>query len=199
MTSVKKIGITGGIGAGKSIVCKVFAALGIPIYSADERAKWLMSHDATLVEGVKAAFGTESYFPDGTLNRAYLAKTVFVDTQHIATLNALVHPRVGEDYRAWVQTQNKAPYTLNEAALMFESGRYQDLDKVITVFAPEALRIRRIRHRDPQRSEAEIAGIIAKQMNEADKCARADWIIHNDDQQLVIPQVLAIHQAILAL
>jgi dephospho-CoA kinase len=191
------IGITGGIGSGKSLVCKIFSLLGIPIYEADSRAKWLMVNDLALREKIKAQFGEESYLPDNQLNRQYLASQVFNDGDKVKIMNSLVHPRVGEDYQAWVLANQNQPYLLNEAALMFESGRYLSMNQIITVFAPLDLRIKRIRQRDPQRTPDEIRAIIQKQMPEEEKITRANFVIYNDDQQLVIPQVLALHQSFL--
>lgn len=188
------IGITGGIATGKSTVCRIFATLGIPIYEADSRAKWLMQHDTKLKTSLIAEFGEATYNEAGELNRPYLAAKVFTNQAELAKLNALVHPRVGEDFRAWIKQHSQAPYLLNEAALMFESGRFKDLDAVITVSAPLDLRISRVKARDPQRSEAEIKGIIAKQMPEEEKLARADYVIYNDGSRLLIPQVIALHE-----
>ncbi len=188
------VGITGGIGAGKSTVCKVFEKLGIPIYEADARAKWLMTNSPTLVEAIKQTFGQEAYFEDGQLNRTFLAAQVFNDSDKVRTLNQLVHPRVGEDFEAWTKTNARAPYLLNEAALMFESGRYLSLDKIITVYAPESVRVARTQQRDKHRSTAEIKAIISKQLSEEEKIKRADYIIYNDDLQLVLPQILTLHQ-----
>lgn len=192
------MGITGGIGAGKSTICRVFAKLDIPIYEADARAKWLMTHSPSLVTAIKQTFGQEAYFEDGQLNRAFLAAQVFNDGDKVKILNQLVHPCVGEDFAAWAKANAHAPYLLNEAALMFESGRYLALDKVITVYAPEAVRIARTQQRDSHRSTAEIKAIINKQLSEEEKIKRADFVIYNDDVQLVLPQVLQLHQHLLA-
>ena len=185
----RQIGITGGIGAGKSTVTRVFAALRVPVYDADSRAKGLMNSDPVLKAGITEAFGPESYTPAG-LNRHYLAATVFNDPGKTALLNGLVHPRVGDDYAAWVQGHAGFAYVLKEAALLFESGSYRSLDRVIAVAAPLPLRIRRVLHRDPHRTEADVAAIIARQMDEAEKLARADYVVHNDEKTLLIPQVL---------
>lgn len=190
-----QVGITGGIGAGKSLVCKVFRTLGIPIYEADQRARWLMENDALLREQIIAQFGTDSYTENG-LNRPYLAQKVFHDKTQASILDSLVHPRVGEDYQQWTKQHNHAPYLLNEAALLFEAGRYKSLDKVITVFAPIPIRIARVRKRDPQRTESEIQGIINKQWSDEQKINLADFVIHNDEVQPLLAQVLAIHQTL---
>jgi dephospho-CoA kinase len=184
-----QIGITGGIGAGKSTVTRIFAALRVPVYDADSRAKWLMNTDPVLKAGITEAFGPQAYTPAG-LNRNYLGATVFSNPGKVALLNRLVHPRVGDDYAAWVRGHAGFAYVLKEAALLFESGSYQSLDRVIAVSAPLALRIRRVLQRDPHRTEADVAAIVARQMDEAEKLARADYVVHNDEKNLLIPQVL---------
>lgn len=192
---MKQIGITGGIGAGKSLVCKVFRTLGIPIYEADLRARWLMENDALLHEQIIAHFGQESYTEKG-LNRPYIAQKVFHDKGQASLLDSIVHPAVGKDYQAWANTQH-APYLLNEAALLFEAGRYKTLDKVITVFAPIPVRIARVRKRDPQRTESEIQGIIQKQWADEQKMALSDFVIHNDEVQPLLPQILKVHEELI--
>lgn len=187
------VGITGGIGSGKSTVCKVFEVLGIPIYEADLRARLLMTQNIDLMEAIKQTFGEEAYDTSGQLNRPFIAAEVFKDGDKLTTLNQLVHPKVGEDFRDWAQANHQAPYLINEAALMFESGRYQDLDKVITVFAPENIRIQRVSLRDKHRSEKETKAIIKKQLAEEEKIKRANYVIYNDGAELVIPQVLELH------
>ncbi|SFC07972.1 dephospho-CoA kinase [Flexibacter flexilis DSM 6793] len=187
-----QIGITGGIGTGKSLVCAMFAELGAPIYDADTAARELMNNDPTIKEGVIKHFGAECYNSDG-LNRAYLAKIVFSDSQKVKVLNGIVHPRVGEHYVQWRESQT-APYILKEAALMYESGSWEMLDKVAVVTAPLPVRLERIRRRDPHRTEAEILGIISKQMPEDQKIARADYLINNDGETPLQPQIMALHQ-----
>ncbi|HEY4652092.1 MAG TPA: dephospho-CoA kinase, partial [Pontibacter sp.] len=117
-----KIGITGGIGVGKTIVCRMFAVLGIPVYDADTRAKWVMHHNKALKQELTTVFGAEAYTEAGELNRAYLAKTAFHNPQKLELLNSLVHPHVGNDFTEWVAANAEAPYVLKEAALMFESA-----------------------------------------------------------------------------
>jgi dephospho-CoA kinase len=189
-----EIGITGGIGSGKSTVAHIFAVLGAPIYDADSRAKYLMAHNEPLKKSIQETFGKESYHEDGSVNRAYLASQVFNDEQKVKQINALVHPKVAEDYITWVQEHADKPYVIREAALMIESGSHKFLDKLITVFAPEDIRIKRVKARDPQRSETEIKAIINKQLPEEEKLRLADYIIYNNDTQAVIPQVLALHK-----
>jgi dephospho-CoA kinase len=193
-----QIGITGGIGVGKSMVCKIFETLGIPIYDADSRAKAIMTTDGILVEQIKKEFGSLAYHTDGLLNRTYLAETVFANAEQLAKLNALVHPRVGIDYRQWFLAQ-QAPYVMREAALLYESGAYATCDKVIVVTAPLELRIARVLARDTHRTRKQVEDIIAKQLPEENKIGRADYIIYNNDTQPVLQQVLELHQQLLTL
>ena len=130
------IGVTGGIGTGKSLVCKIFAVLGAPIYDADARAKQLMTVDKILVDQIKARFGRSSYHPDGSLNRDLLSREVFQDPLKLAQLNQLVHPRVAVDSENWLRENENSPYVVKEAALLYESGAYKSLDKIIVVTAP---------------------------------------------------------------
>jgi dephospho-CoA kinase len=193
-----QIGITGGIGVGKSMVCKIFQTIGIPIYDADSRAKTIMTTDGILVEQIKKEFGSLAYQADGALNRAYLAETVFANTEQLVKLNALVHPRVGIDYRQWFLAQ-QAPYVIREAALLYESGAYATCDKVIVVTAPLELRIARVLARDKHRTRKQVEDIIAKQLPEENKIGRADYIIYNNDLQPVLQQVLELHQQLITL
>jgi dephospho-CoA kinase len=191
------LGITGGIGSGKSTVCHIFSTLGIPIYYADERAKWLMTHDLDLIKGIKTLFGEEAYLKDGSLNRKLISAQAFGQPELLAQLNALVHPAVGKDGLSW-QTEQTGPYTLKEAALMYESGSHKILDKIIVVTAPLELRIARVMARDHVEREA-VEKRIAQQMPEEEKVKRADFVIHNDGERSLVQQVYAIHQQVLAL
>jgi dephospho-CoA kinase len=193
-----KVGITGGIGSGKSTVAKIFALLGVPVYYADDRAKWLMLHDQNLRINIKAAFGDEAYLEEGGLNREWLAAFVFSDANRVNTINALVHPAVKADFEAWAATQDY-PYVLKEAALIYESGSYRELDKIINVSAPLVNRIHRVLVRDPHRTEAQVHSIIEKQLPDEEKNEKADYVIKNADNKLLIPQVLNIHQQLLKL
>lgn len=190
---LRQIGITGGIGSGKSLVCKIFQHLGIPVYDADSHAKTLMTTDGILVSQIKKEFGDLAYHSDGSLNRVWLGNHVFHDEQKLKLLNELVHPRVGEDYGAWVLQQGACPYVLKEAALLFESTNYKALDAVIVVAASEVMRIQRVLSRDHHRSAEQIKAIVRKQMPEDEKQKLADHIIVNDETKLVIPQVLQLH------
>lgn len=193
------IGITGGIGSGKSIVSRFFQVLGTPIYYSDDRAKHLMVADKELVAQIVAAFGAESYFKDGSLNRAYLASAVFSNEEKLKVLNSFVHPAVGRDFDLWVKDNSDSPYLLKEAALLFETGIYQQLDKTICVIARKELRIERVLLRDAHRSKQEVEDIIARQISDGQRKKLADYLIDNDGAHLLIPQVLDIHQELLDL
>jgi len=194
-----KIGVTGGIGAGKTIVCKMFTQLGIPVYDSDSRAKWVMHHDESLKHELTRTFGAETYTTTGELNRQYLGSVVFNSPERLTLLNKLVHPHVREDFTNWVKEVKSAPYVIKEAALMYESQAWRQMDQIIAVYAPLPVRVKRVLQRDPHRNEADVLAIIEKQLQEEDKMARAAHIIYNDDERLVIPQVLSLHEQFLSI
>lgn len=181
------VGLTGGIGSGKSTVAKVFETLGIPVYYADDAAKRLMNTNPSLKQEIIRHFGDESY-TDGSLNRAYIASIVFGNNEKLDQLNSLVHPATIEDSQQWVNQQT-APYIIREAALLFESGAHKGLDFVIGVSAPLPLRIQRVMQRDGL-SKEEIEKRISRQMDEEEKMRLCDFVIKNDEQTLIIPQIL---------
>lgn len=191
------VGITGGIGSGKSIVTKLFSLLGVPIYDADSRAKWLMENDPTLIQSIKEAFSEKAYLEDGKLNRPWLASEVFSNPEKTELINSLVHPRVGDDGKQWIAANSNHPYLVKEAALMFESGSYKEMDIIVAVYAPERIRIRRVLLRDVKRSSEDVKNIIARQMPDEEKKNKADAVVVNDDQRLVIPQVISLHKRFL--
>ena len=193
-----KIGITGGIGTGKSIVCRIFELLNVPVYDSDLRAKHVMANDPVLKQELIGAFGPET-FNDQGLNRVFLGSLVFPDPEKLAQLNSLVHPHVKQDFIDWAAAQQNAPYVIKEAALMFETEAWRQVDEMITVFAPLEVRLKRLKLRDTHRTEADILHIIGKQLPEEEKVNRADHVIYNDDSQLVIPQVIKLHEQFLAL
>jgi len=188
-----KIGITGGIGSGKSIVCEIFRQLGVPIYNADYEAKLLINNNLEIKRKLTDSFGFDIYTETGILNRPLLANIIFNDKQALKTVNSIVHPAVKQHFVSWAEQNKCAPYIIKEAAILFESGSYKQLDKIITVFAGEELRIQRVLQRDAGTREAVLARI-SKQMSEEEKINLANYIIYNDDNQLVIPQVLKLHQ-----
>ena len=187
------LGITGGIGSGKTTVCRLFEVLGIPVYYADDAAKRLMVEDTELRGRLVEIFGAATYLPDGSLHRTYLAGIVFDNAEKLAALNALVHPAVARDGARWQTAQTDVPYTLKEAALLFESGSHRTLDGVITVYAPEDVRLQRVRARDGS-SDEQVRARMRKQLPESEKLERADYILYNDGKQALIPQVLALHR-----
>lgn len=192
-----KIGITGGIGSGKSTICKVFASLGIPIYDADSRARWVMNNNPSLKKEIITAFGNESYNEKG-LNREYLGKLVFTDHEKTNKLNGLVHPAVGKDFEDWASQQTSAPYVVKEAALLIESGSYKQLDKLILVTAPEEVRIQRVLQRDKHRTREDVKNVIQRQMPEEEKKKYCQLVIENDGNTAILPIILEFHAALLA-
>jgi dephospho-CoA kinase len=192
-----RIGITGGIGSGKTTVCKIFQLQHIPVFYADSQAKTIMQTDQQLVTAIKAAFGNDIYSEEGVLNRGKLAAFVFNDEEKLKRLNSLVHPAVFRAFDIWVEQQN-APYVLKEAALLFESSSYKDCDYIILVKAPQHLKIARIIERDAV-SESDVLKRMSKQLSDEEKEQRSDFIIYNDEQQMLIPQILELHEKFLKL
>jgi len=186
-----KIGITGGIGAGKTTVCRLFELLNVPVYYADDRAKALMTDNQELVSQIKALLGDQAYFDNGSLNRKHIASIVFQDKGKLALLNALVHPAVAKDSQTWFKNLKNTTFALKEAALLFEAGSYKDLDQIITVAAPLELRIERVMKRDNITRDAVLARL-DKQMPQEEKIKRSDIIINNGLQDSLIQQVIEI-------
>ena len=187
------VGITGGIGSGKSTVCKVFETLGIPVYYADIRGKLLMTESEEVKNAVIKLLGPASYEESGILNRAFVAEKVFNDESLLNQLNQIVHPAVRKDSEAWQRRQKNVPYTVKEAALLFESGSYKSLDYIITVHAPEDVCIQRVMARD-QVTEAQVRARMDKQLPANYKRDHADFVVLNDGIKHLIPQVLEIHR-----
>ena len=193
-----KVGITGGMGSGKTTVCKIFQVLGIPVYFADDRAKQLMTTDNTVKQKIISIFGTDAYLADGALNRKLISDLAFQDPHKLTQLNEAVHPAVLKDSESWHNAQENVPYTLKEAALLFESGSYKFLDKVITVVAPLEVRIKRITKRDNTTREA-VLDRIRQQMPDDEKIPLSDYVVQNDGSESLIQQVLDIHADLLKL
>ena len=192
---VLRIGLTGGIGSGKTTVAKIFEVLGIPVYYADAAAKRLMNEDEELKKIIIDHFGKDSY-SNGKLNRSYIASIVFNNKEKLELLNSLTHPATIRDANNWMQKQ-KSPYVIKEAALIFESGSAEHLDYVIGVFTPAPLRIQRTMDRDKLTRE-EVLQRMSKQIDEEIKMRLCDFVLINDEQQLLIPQVLELHRTLLA-
>jgi dephospho-CoA kinase len=185
-----RIGLTGGIGSGKSTVARIFEVLGIPVYNADAASKKLMQENKELVAKIKNAFGEQAY-KNGILDRKYLSRTVFVNIEKLNLLNSLVHPATIKDAAEWMSKQS-SPYSIKEAALIFESGSEKYLDYVIGVQAPLSLRLQRTIDRDHITDE-QVKARMNHQMDEEQKMRLCNYVIVNDEQELLIPQVLELH------
>jgi dephospho-CoA kinase len=191
-----KVGLTGGIGAGKSTVAHIFEVLGIPVYHADQEAKKLMQTHPTLIEKIKIAFSEKAYV-EGILDRKFLSSLVFNDKQKLELLNSIVHPFTIQDGKEWMEKQS-SPYAIKEAALIFESGSQGEFDSIIGVFAPPAMRIHRTIQRDHVERE-KVLNRMEKQLDENIKMKLCDHVLINNDQTLLIPQVIALHDKLLQL
>ena len=190
-----KVGVTGGIGSGKSVVCQVFSTLGIPVFKADDAAKYLMNTDAALTAAIKTLLGA-SVYNNELLDNARVSAIIFAEPQKMQQLNALVHPATIAYGEKWIAEQ-KSPYIIKEAAIFFESGSNRAIDVMIGVFCPMELRIERAMQRSTL-SREKVESIIAKQMDEEEKMKRCDFIITNDDTVAVLPQVLELHDKLLS-
>jgi dephospho-CoA kinase len=190
-----RVGITGGMGSGKTTIARIFQVLGIPVYFADDEAKNLMNHDPALKQAIMAIFGHEAYNLDG-LNREFISSVAFSEPDKLKALNAVVHPAVMAHGKAWMLSQS-APYSLKEAALLFESGSNKQLDLIIGVWCPLELRIERVMNRDSS-SREQVLARMQKQMNEEEKMKLCDFVITNDERMALIPQVLSLHGELLS-
>ncbi|MFQ3213608.1 MAG: dephospho-CoA kinase [Marivirga sp.] len=191
---MKKIGVTGGIGAGKSMICHIFEILGVPNYAADQRAKWLQKNDNLLKNQIMTLFGEQAYTDTGELNRAFISQIVFNNTDKLAAINALVHPAVAKDFDQWCEKHAQKPFILKEAALLFETASYKSLDAIIVVYASKELRMQRTLERDAQRTMAEVEKIMKQQMEPEKTLQLADFIIYNEANTSVIQQCVALFQ-----
>ena len=189
-----RIGLTGGIGSGKTSVARIFEVLGVPVYYADDAAKKLMNEDEEIKGKIIHHFGSESY-DDGRLNRSYLAKQVFSDPEKTKLINSIIHPATIADAAKWMDAQS-APYAIKEAALIFEAYAEKSLDLIVGVIAPVQMRMKRVIQRDTI-SELDFFSRTEKQMDEAEKMSRCDIIINNDEKELLIPQVISVHENLL--
>lgn len=189
-----KVGITGGIGSGKSVVCRVFETLGIPVFNADNAAKYLMEHDSNIIAAIKLLLGEKSYnnkLPD----RQYIAALVFQQPSLLQQLNQIIHPAVLEYGNHWMSKQS-APYCIKEAAIFFESGSHKEMDVMVGVYAPKDIRIQRVSDRDNTTPE-KIKSRIANQMDEEEKMKLCNYVINNYSTFAIIPQILDLHQKLL--
>jgi dephospho-CoA kinase len=191
-----KIGLTGGIGSGKTTVAKVFEVLGIPVYYADDAAKKLMNNNEQLQQQIITHFGEATYV-NGELNRKHLASLVFGNKEKTELLNSLVHPVTIADAEQWFMQQQSA-YVIKEAALLFESGAAAGLDYVIGVTAPETIRLKRVMDRDGVTAE-EVKKRMSNQLDDSIKMRLCDFVVNNNGQQMILPQVLQLHNQLLIL
>ena len=189
---MKVVGITGGIGSGKSLVCKIFNLLGIPVYESDKVVHLLYDRYPEINERIKNEISEDAIDKNGKVNRKKLSEIVFTDNSALNILNSIVHPVVKTDFEKWLKVNKGNPYVIKEAAILFESGANEQCDKVIAVISPLELRIARVRERD-HKSRVETELIVNKQMKDEELIKRSDIIIYNDEKQMLLPQVMKIH------
>lgn len=190
-----KVGVTGGIGSGKSLVCKVFSLLGVPVYNADRRALHLAESHPAIVEGYTKLLGDKAYFKDGRLNRPFVASKIFSNPVLLKGINQLVHPFIQKDFIDWSRNFD-VPFVIEEAAILLESGANQHLDRVILVSAPEELRVQRVMYRDGVQAD-KVMQRMARQWTDAQRKPHCEYCILNDNQQLLLPQIFSIYNAII--
>lgn len=186
------VGLTGGIGSGKSTVAAMFSLLGIPVYSSDERAKALYYNAAVKLK-ILDILGTKAYNAEGKLDRAYVSEKIFKDKELLSRVNAVIHPAVGEDFKSFVEAHSSAKVIIKETALLFEAGIRNQVEKVILVTSPLELRVRRLQERDNS-TRQQILDRMNNQVSDEEKTAQSDFIVVNDEEQAVIPQVLDIYR-----
>lgn len=192
----KLVGLTGGIGSGKTTVAKYFEELGVPVYIADSEAKALMNRSKVIRRKLIALFGNEAYL-ENTLNRLFIAQQIFNDKKLLNAMNAIVHPKVASHFKRWVNKQD-SPYVISEAAILFENGSYKKYDYIITVTAPEDIRLQRVIKRDNSNKQ-KVEAIMANQWSDEEKIKRSDFVIENIDLEQTKIQVRKIHKKILKL
>lgn len=192
---MKKIGITGGIGSGKTIVCEVFKLLGIPVFSADKVARDLQNNDDQIRSNLIHLFGESVYTPEGILDRNKLAGLIFNDKELIGKVNKIIHPAVRENFGKWAEKHAENKYILYEAAILFESGYYKDLDLNILVIADENIRIKRVMQRDNSYEHA-VRQRMNNQMSDKEKMKLADYVLENNEKKLLIPKIIELDKAL---
>jgi len=189
-----KLGVTGGIGSGKTTVCRIFNVLGVPVFDADKAAKQIMDTDKNMMTSLNSIVGKDLYLT-GTLNRTELAKLIFNDTTLLAKVNSLVHPAIYDLFKGWVTEQN-TPYVILEAAILFESGGTKHLDRILSVVAPVEDRIKRVIKRNSLTKE-EVLDRIRNQMEDEARIKLSDYVIVNSENEMIIPSIMRIHTEIL--
>ena len=195
MSKPLSVGLTGGIGSGKSTVAEFFRLLGVPVYTSDSEARKLMQTDSLIRKNLIQAFGESVYLEMGDLNREVLAKIIFNDADALKKVNAIVHPQVRQHYQKWLLKQTEAKYVIQESAILFDTGLYKSFDKIITVTADKAIRIDRVLKRDSCTKES-VLERMSKQISEKEKITKSDFVIYNNDE-LIIPQIIRIHNQLL--
>jgi dephospho-CoA kinase len=193
---LKEIAITGGIGSGKTFVCAIFKKLGVPVYYADSEAKNLVNEDVELKNKIQFLLGKESYV-GGVYDTKFVAKKVFGNVDLLKKINAIIHPAVAKDYRKWVKKHNADTYILKESALIFELGMQNLFYKTILVTADENLRMKRLVKRDSWRNKSEVEAIFDKQLSDKEKIPKADFILSTNETELLLPQVIKIHEELI--
>ena len=195
---VKLVGLTGGIGSGKTTIARAFEVLEVPVYNSDQRAKWLIVNNRRISDGLVSILG-EKVFENGELNKKYMASVIFTDRQKLQQVNELIHPIVFDDFRQWAAAHERrgARYVVNEAAILIENGAYKLLDSVILVCAPMETRIERTMLRD-KLSRSQVEERIANQSTDEYKMTFANDVIVTDDRHFVLPQILNIHKRLTA-
>ena len=185
----KLVGITGGIGAGKSTVSKICKHLGFKVYNSDDRAKEIVSEDSNIKKRIISLFGNNVY-KNGVLDRKFLSDKIFNDKGSLQNINSIIHPAVKKDFNNWVINNSNEKILFKESALLFESGAYKELDKIILIVSDKNLRISRVLNRDKLRKKKEIESIIDKQINEVDAIKYADIVIDNNHKKMLLPSVI---------
>ena len=185
----KLIGITGGIGAGKSTVSTICKHLGFKVYNSDQRAKEIVSEDSTIKKKLISFFGNNIY-KNGVLDRKFLSDKIFNDKSSLQQINSIIHPAVKKDFNSWVINNSNEKILFKESALLLESGAYKELDKIILIVSDKNLRVSRVLNRDQNRSKKEIESIIDKQINEVDAIKYADIVIDNNHKKMLLPSVI---------
>ena len=191
---MKCIGLTGGIGSGKTTVARIFSMLNVPVYNSDEAGRKITNKDPLVKSSIKNQFGADLFDNNDNINREKLSAIVFSDSTALAKLNAIIHPAVAQDFKTWCANQS-SPFVIKESAILFEHGLDKLLDGVIVVEAPDELRVRRVMHRNGITEEV-VRKRIQQQLPQEELVYRADWVIHNNEDHLLIPQVLDIYSRI---
>ncbi len=186
-----KVGVTGGIGSGKTLICKIFEKLGVPVFYADQEAKKILNKDRAVVEKIKQTFGPGIYDENG-INKTTLANIIFNDSEALQKINNIVHPVVKNHFKEWLNTVDYS-YAIEEAAILIETGSHHDLDYNILVYAPKELRISRVMQRDGA-TRNEIESRMKNQMPDEEKFKKVNYIVYNDNSRMILPQVLEIHE-----